>query len=144
MPKYVFECPDCNLQFSRALKMDEHPAHPCPNCGARALRQWNGNGFGFDFAEGTTPGNSGVSKQDHPTADQAVGSSADKRWAEYAARDKCKEKVREVSGHRALSRVQGPGNKHIEYRSGGEALVENRKKLAEGVNKRLLAEAESG
>ena len=144
MPKYVFECPSCDLQFSRALKMGEHPDHLCPNCNTTAPRQWNGNGFGFDFAQGTTPGNSGVSKQDHPTADQAVGHSADQRWAEYNEREKVKEKVREVSGHRALRRAHGPGNQHVEYRAGGEGIVKGRKKLAHEVNQQLLAEVESG
>lgn len=144
MPKYVFECPDCDLQFSRSLKMGEHPHHSCPNCGSQAERQWKGNGFGFGFAEGKTPGNSGVTKDDYPTADHAVGKSADRRWIEVTEREKAKEKVREASGHRALNRTHGPGNKHIEYKAGGEALVKVRKKLADGVNKRLLAEAESG
>jgi hypothetical protein len=124
--------------------MGEHPDHLCPNCNAKAPRQFNGNGFGFDFAEGKTPGNTGVSKHDNPTADQAVGSSADKRWAEYDAREKAKVQVREASGHRALSRSHGPKNEHIEYKAGGEGLVEARKELAKGVNKKLLAEVESG
>jgi putative FmdB family regulatory protein len=144
MPKYDFECPECNLQFTRALKMGEHPEHVCPNCGSMAPRQWNGNGFGFDFAEGKTPGNSGVSKQDNPTADQAVGRSAEKRWAEYDEREKVKEKVREVGGHRALHRAHGPGNTHIEYTAAGEGVVKARKQLAGEVNERLLAEAERG
>jgi len=144
MPKYAFECPDCDLQFTRALKMGEHPDHPCPNCGVSAARQFNGNGFGFDFAEGETPGNTGVSKQDHPTADQAVGSSADKRWAEYAERDKVKKKVREATGHHAIRRAHGPGNQHIEYQEGGQGIVDGRKKIAGEVNTRLLKEAEAG
>jgi putative FmdB family regulatory protein len=143
MPKYVFECPSCDLRFTRALKMGEHPEHTCPNCGGKAPRQWNGQGFGFDFAEGDTPGNSGVSKQDYPTADQAVGRSADQRWEEYAEREKVKEKVREVTGHRAIRRAHGPGNTHIEYQQGGQGIVEGRKQLAQEVNQRLLAEAET-
>jgi hypothetical protein len=85
-----------------------------------------------------------VGKQDYPTADQAVGISANKRWEEYHERDKVKAKVREVSGHRALNRTHGPGNQHIEYKAGGEPLVENRKKLAKEVNQQLLDAVESG
>lgn len=145
MPKYVFECPECDLQFTRALKMGEHPEHPCPNCSAQAPRQWNGNGFGFDFADGdSAPGNSGVSKKDNPTADQAAGKSSDERWAEYREREKVKEKVREVGGHRALTRRHGPANTHVEYASGGKPLVEARKKLAAGANRAIQADIEAG
>jgi hypothetical protein len=124
--------------------MGEHPHHACPNCGAQAPRQWNGAKFGFDFAEGKTPGNSGVSKDDYPTADQAVGKSAEARWAEYDERAKVKEKVREVGGHRALARTHGDGNRHIEYTSGGEELIKQRKELAAGVNRAGQDQAEPG
>ena len=138
MPKYTFECQECSVRFTRTLKMGEHPTHPCPECKAKAPRVWNGQGFGFDFSVPATaaPGNTGVAKNDYPTADQAVGSSADKRWAEIDEREKVKAKVREKGGHRALRRQHGPGNQYIEYQAGGQPLVDERKKVVEAARQR--------
>lgn len=129
MPKYTFECSTCNTQFERTLKMGEHPTHPCPACQGPAPRVWMGQGFGFDFAasQKAPPANTGVTKHDYPTADQAVGSSADARWAEYNAREQVKGEVREVGGNRALIRKNGEG--FVEYRAGSQNLIEARKKL---------------
>lgn len=117
MPKYSFECQACSVRFERALKIGGHTTHPCPTCKEPAPRVWQGQGFGFGFAEsqGTQIGNSGVTKHDYPTADQAVGSSAEARWAEITEREKLKQKVREGGGSQALVREHGPGNTYIEY-----------------------------
>jgi len=137
MPKYTFECSGCNVLFTRKLKMGEHPEHPCPSCGEMAPRQWEGESFGFDFQEGANPGNSGVSKLDNPTADQAVGRDAEKRWGELHARDKVKQTVREKGGHRALIRTHGVenGKPYVEYEGGTDSLLEARKKLVKGAEK---------
>lgn len=88
-----------------------------------------GQGFGFDFAGSPTaaPANTGVSKHDYPTADQAVGSSAEERWGEYVAREGIKGQVREAGGSRALIRRNGKG--YVEYEAGTANLIEARKKL---------------
>lgn len=129
MPKYTFECPGCQTQFERTLKMGEHPTHPCPSCQGAAPRVWMGQGFGFDFAasQGAAPANTGVAKMDYPTADQAVGQSADARWAEYNARETVKTKVREVGENRAL--VRRNGEDFVEYQAGAQNLIDGRKKL---------------
>lgn len=125
MPKYSFEC-ECGTQFSKTLKMGEHPTHECPNCEQEAPRVWEG--FGFSFAPGgSAPANSGVAKHDYPTADYAVGRDADSRWAEYRARERVKDKVREVGGSRALIRKNGQD--YVEYTAGGSKLIEDRKKV---------------
>lgn len=133
MPKYTFECASCDARFTRKLKMGEHPDHPCPSCGSQADRLWDGESFGFDFQESTTaaPGNSGVSKHDYPTADQAIGRDAEKRWETIEARDKVKDEVRKKGGHRALMRRHGfEGDKaYVEYTSGSDQLIEGRRKL---------------
>lgn len=138
MPKYTFECLDCSVRFTRTLKMGEHPTHPCPDCKGPAPRVWNGQNFGFDFSKpaNAAPGNTGVSKDDYPTADHAVGSSAEQRWSEIDEREKVKGQVREKGGHRALTRRHGPGNTYIEYESGGQKLVEERKKVVEAARQR--------
>lgn len=133
MPKYSFECP-CGLRFSRSLKMGEHPTHICPSCDQEAPRVWEG--FAFNFAQGgSAPGNSGVAKHDYPTADQAVGSDAQKRWKEYRAREKVKTQVRKNSGRRPLIRKHGEG--YIEYQAGDDKLVATRKKLVKDANELL-------
>lgn len=134
MPKFTFECEFCATRFSRTLKMGVHKTHPCPSCKAPAARFWPGQGFGFDFAatEGTSSGNSGVAKHDYPTADQAVGRSADSRWQEMAARGEVKDKVREVGGSRAL--IRRTGKDSIEYEAGTDATIARRKALVKEAN----------
>ena len=139
MPKYTFECETCQSQFKRTLKMGEHQSHPCPQCHSQASRVWAGQGFSHNFAASASaaPANTGVSKHDYPTSDQVVGSSADARWAEYNARDKVKEKVREVGQNRALIRRQGTdeGKAYVEYEAGTQTLIEQRKKLVQAASK---------
>lgn len=133
MPKYSFEC-GCGLNFTRTLKMGDHKTHDCPNCGEAAPRLFEG--FGFAFAPGgKAPGNSGVSKHDYPTADQAVGRSSEQRWEEYRARDKVKEEVRKVGGDRALIRRNGPD--YVEYQAGNRSTVETRKKVSQELSEVL-------
>lgn len=139
MPRYSFECPSCDAQFTRKLKMGKHPHHACPSCGDSADRVWEGESFGFDFQESATaaPGNSGVSKHDYPTADQAIGRDSEKRWETIRARDEVKEEVRRRGGHRALKRRHGvEGDKaYIEYTSGDDKLIEGRRKLVREAEK---------
>lgn len=129
MPKFTFECEPCQTQFTRNLPMGEHPSHPCPTCALPAPRMWMGQGFGFGFAPSPTaaPANTGVAKNDYPTADQVVGSHAEARWGIYNERAKVKEKVREVGGSHILKRRQGDG--YVEYEAGSEAVVAARKAL---------------
>lgn len=137
MPKYSFECPHCQVHFTRSLAMGEHPNHPCPSCKAPAPRLWMGQGFGFDFT-GTQTGataNTGVSKIDNPTADQAVGRSAEERWGFYNEREKVKQEVRERTGQRALNRKDGEG--YTEYTSGNQAMIEARKKAGQTIDKAI-------
>jgi len=132
MPQYAFEC-ECGLQFRRSLKMGEHSFYSCPNCSKDAPRYFEGEGFGFAFANTKANGNTGVSKHDYPTADQAVGSSAEARWKTLKDRDDVKKKVREVGGTHALVRRAGPD--YVEYEAGGKPVVDQRKKLMEEVRK---------
>jgi len=132
MPRYTFECVHCNARFTKTLKTGEHPTHGCPECGEEAPRLFEGQGFGFGFAEGGQPGNSGVSKHDNPTADQAVGQSAEARWGELEARKKVKDKVREVGDTHALIRRNGDG--YVEYEAGGDPVLEKRRKLVKDGN----------
>jgi len=128
MPRYTFECVDCHTRFTKSLKMGDHPSYGCPECGSEAPRLWNGESFGFDFSvEGNSPGNSGVTKHDYPSADQAVGRSSEVRWQEIRARDAVKEKVREKGGTHAL--IRRNGTDYIEYEAGGETVIKRRRNL---------------
>jgi hypothetical protein len=112
MPKYVFECqnPDCGLTFDLILKMGPNLSHACSLCHEQAPRLFKDQGFAFAFE---TPkakeGNSGVHKDDYPTADHAVGRDADRRWVYYGDRAKVKEAARAGGGTPKLRRVDGPG-----------------------------------
>ena len=130
MPKYSFSC-DCGATFTKTLKIGEHKTHVCPSCSGMAKQIIEK--FGFNFALGKTPGNSGVSKQDYPTADQAIGQSADIRWKEIHARDEVKEEVRKTTGKKALRREHGPDNKYIEYSGASSELIDHRKKVVRSV-----------
>jgi putative FmdB family regulatory protein len=133
MPQYAFECSACNLQFSRNLKMGDHKTHTCPSCKEQASRVWEGQGFGFDFAqtEGTHQANSGVTKHDYPTADVIVGMSAEARWNEIHAREEVKQKVRQATGQRVIRRQDAPDHTYIDYSSVTSEQNEARKRLIE-------------
>lgn len=124
--------------------MGEHSSHTCPDCGEDAPRSWEGESFGFDFNEtSSAPGNSGVSKLDYPTADQAVGRDAEGRWREVHARNKVKDQVRAEGGHRTLQRrhVQEEGKTYIEYSAGSDKLVKARKELVKQANEAYSKES---
>jgi len=142
MPKYTFECPSCNVRFSRTLKMGVHSTHECPSCKDDAPRIWEGQGFGFDFAttEGTRNANSGVTKHDYPTADVAVGMSAEVRWKEIQEREALKRKVRQGGGRQALRRQDAPDHTYIDYSSvtpeqntARKGLIEDAKRVEKAV-----------
>jgi putative FmdB family regulatory protein len=137
MAQYMFECPSCEVRFSRSLKMTNPESCACPSCGGESPRYWEGQGFGFGFEQGKTPGNTGVSKHDNPTADQAVGSNADQKWAEFHDRDKVKQKVREVGQTHAITRrhVIEQGKPLVEYGVGGEPVLEHRRQFVKEGNK---------
>lgn len=132
MPRFTFECEACLVQFTLNLKMGLHETHPCPECEEEAPRLFEGFGFGFGESKAGSPGNTGVSKDDYPTADHAVGSSADKRWEVITARERVKKQVREVSGERAL--IRRNGKDFVEYEAGSQDLVQGRKTLVKKVN----------
>jgi putative FmdB family regulatory protein len=108
VPKYTFECQTegCGLRFERTLKVGEHPAHECPACHEDAPQVIEGFAFAFKVGEGQE-GNSGVHKEDYPTADQAVGRDAERKWETMGERSKVKAKVREVGKTGALIRKDG-------------------------------------
>jgi putative FmdB family regulatory protein len=114
MPRYVFECQQegCSLRFERTLKMSDQGSHECPSCHEQAPRVMEGFSFGFN-ENAAKVGNSGVHKEDYPTADHAVGRDAEKRWGYYAGRDVAKNKARTVGETHALTRLTGTD--YVEY-----------------------------
>ena len=112
MPKYAFECQVCNVRFERNLKMGVHTTHECPSCHDPAPLVLKD--FGFAFARGSgQPANSGVHEQDYPTADKAVGRSAEARWAHIREREKVKEEARKQGETHAL--IRHTGKDYIDY-----------------------------
>lgn len=132
MPKYVFDCQTegCNLRFERILKMGEHPHHTCPNCSESAPRVLEAEGFAFAFAQpaNASPGNTGVHKDDFPTADRLVGKDAEQRWAAYNEQAKVKNQARAAGNTHALIRHQGKN--YIDYEPMTDKGLDARKKLA--------------
>ncbi len=118
MPKYTFECQndDCNVRFDRNLKMGDHLSHECPGCHDPAPRIID-TPFGFGFAEtpGAAVGNTGVHKDDYPTADHLIGKDSFKRWGEYSERDKVKQVARDIGGTHALTRTTAADGSYIDY-----------------------------
>lgn len=136
MPQYTFFCPGCRLEFKRRLAMGVHPTHLCPECKKAVPRQWEGQGFGFEFEQtaATARANSGVTKHDYPTADNVVGRSAEAQWEIIHARNVAKEKIRGQGA--ALSRRDQVDNGKVvtEYTTLSQGGLDARKKL-EGVFK---------
>ncbi len=105
MAKYCFRCPSCNVQFERVFTMGTAPKTvPCPSCRRSVERHMTFGGFGFKTS-GDVNSPTGVHSLDYPTADMAVGRSADAGWRNYAARDEQKTQTRTESGVRTLQRV---------------------------------------
>ena len=127
MPKYEFECQYCNLQFTRNLPMSEYSVHECPKCNCDAPRVWDGFAVKFDSKD-KPQGNTGVHSEDYPTADQAVGKSSEKRWAEIHERDKVKNEARKRGGTHAL--IRHTGKNYIDYEPMTETGRDARRKLA--------------
>jgi predicted nucleic acid-binding Zn ribbon protein len=142
MPKYTFECQHdgCNLRFERTLKQENWPSFECPACGELAPRVLEGFAFGFK-GDPAKEGNSGVHKEDYPTADHAVGRDAERRWAHYAERDKVKQQVRAQGGSPALMRRTG--DNYVEYEGLNPAGREARRNLAKTALSRLQAAKET-
>jgi putative FmdB family regulatory protein len=128
MPKYVFECPTCEIRFERNLKVGNHPTHKCPEC--KELAPLIIPKFGFSFEKGkNATANSGVHDHDYPTADKVVGRSADKRWGYIHARDKVKEEVRKISGTAPL--LRRAGKDYVEYSAISGVEKKAREKLVD-------------
>jgi predicted nucleic acid-binding Zn ribbon protein len=142
MPKYMFECQTegCCLRFERNLKMGDWPSHECPKCHEVAPRVLESFDFGFKETPGKI-GNSGVHKEDYPTADHAVGRDAENRWAYYAERDKVKAQARAQGETPALIRRTGPG--YVDYEPMSDAGREARRGLTKKALSRLAAAREA-
>jgi predicted nucleic acid-binding Zn ribbon protein len=142
MPKYVFECQTegCGLKFERVLKMGHAGFFECPSCHDQAPLVVDSFAFGFK-GDPAKAGNSGVHKEDYPTADHAVGRDAERRWDYYAARDQVKQKVRTEGESPALIRRTGGG--YVEYEAMSPAGREARRNLAKTALGRLQAAKEA-
>jgi putative FmdB family regulatory protein len=126
MPKYIFECPVCEVRFERNLKVGDHPTHECPECQDQAPLVVSGFGFAFAEKEGAAA-NSGVHDQDYPTADKAVGRSAQRRWDYIESRNKVKEEARKQGETHAL--IRHTGDDFVEYEPMSDEGRKARKKL---------------
>lgn len=134
MPKYSFECQECQVRFERNLKMGEHTTHPCPSCKDPAPRLFDGEGFAFGFGQGgTAVANSGVHDHDYPTADKAVGRSAEARWDLISKRDQVKNEARKQGGTHAL--IRHTGDSYIDYEPMSQTGRDARKALAKAALK---------
>jgi putative FmdB family regulatory protein len=127
MPKYAFECPECSLRFERNLKVGEHSTHDCPSCKEPAPLVVSGFGFAFAVGTGATA-NSGVHDHDYPTADKAVGRSAEDRWKHIRAREAVKKAAREQGQTHAL--IRHTGKDYIDYEPMSEQGRTARRSLA--------------
>lgn len=139
MPKYVFECQTegCSLRFERNLKIGNPVDHPCPECAAAAPRVLEGEGFAFAFAaKAAAPiGNTGVHKDDYPTADHLVGKDSETRWESYERQKKVKDEARQMGGTHALHRHQGKD--YIDYTPMSEPHRNARRNLAKAAIKAM-------
>lgn len=130
MPQYTFICDSCVVEFDRTLKMGEHATHPCPSCSEPANRVWENTGiaYGFKDSPGTAIANTGVHKEDYPTADHLIGKDAEKRWGEINEREKVKAEARKKGGTHALIRHNAAD--HIDYEPMSQTGRNARRQLA--------------
>lgn len=127
MPSYAFECPLCELRFERNLRAADHVSYPCPSC--REPSPLVLSDFGFAFAQGSgAPANSGVHDLDYPSADKAVGRSANERWDYLHRRDAVKKQARDQGQTHAL--IRRTGKDYVDYEPMSDAGREARRSLA--------------
>ena len=142
MPLYVFECvtEGCAVKFERNLKIGDHPTHECPRCHELAPRIIEGFAFGFN-QEAT--GNTGVHKEDYPTADHAVGRDAETRWESHQLREDVKGQARKKGGTHALIRHNPKDGSHIDYEPMSDGGRIARRSLAKFAVEKLSEEKPS-
>lgn len=140
MPIYEFSCAICRLQFKRNLKIAEHLQHDCPRCHSDADRVWSGIGGHKFGSSSSSVANTGVHTDDYPTADRAVGKSAEERWNTIVEREKVKKAARATNDSRAL--IRRDGNGFIEYEGMPHQKLEARRELAEDLIGKLKAQKE--
>lgn len=145
MPRFTFECQigECNLRFEKNLKMGDYASYECPNCHDQAPRVMEGFAFDFKDKAGALPGNTGVHKDDYPTADQAVGKDADKRWEQHRERDVVKNQVRQQGGSPALIRRTAKDGSYVEYEAMSETGRQARRASAKKAVEALRAGKEA-
>lgn len=98
-------------------------------------------GFAFSFSPGAgAQANSGVHDHDYPTADKAVGRSAEKRWEHIQRREAVKKAAREKGGTDALIRHTGSG--FIDYEPMSPLGVQARRALSEEVKSAVVVPAD--
>lgn len=134
MPRYAFECADCELRFERNLTVGEYSSYVCPSCRKPAPLVLSGFGFAFAASSGATA-NSGVHDHDYPTADKAVGRSAEERWKYLHARDAVKREARKRGETHAL--IRHTGKDYVDYEPMSDAGREARRSLARDAIKRM-------
>jgi hypothetical protein len=91
--------------------------------------------FGFKDSPTAAPANTGVHKEDYPTADHLIGKDADKRWSEISEREKIKAKARAQGGTHALIRTTG--DNHIDYEPMTNTGLNARRGLAKASYERI-------
>jgi putative FmdB family regulatory protein len=143
MPRYTFVCDACVIEFDRTLKIAENLTHECPSCTGMANRVWDASGLSFGFADSpnAAPANSGVHKEDYPTADHLIGKDANLRWGEISEREKVKNAAREKGGTHALIRHTDP--QHIDYEPMSGQGMAARRSLARAAIEGLRAQKPS-
>lgn len=124
--KYVFHC-SCGLIFSRSMPVGNYKSLKCPSCSNPAPRKLD-EAFAFSFKE-EGAGNTGVHKEDYPTADHAVGRDADRKWALLHERQKLKQQARAMGQTQALMRTTT--DRYIDYTPMSDAGIKARRRLVD-------------
>jgi putative FmdB family regulatory protein len=128
VPRYKFECEQCNLQYTKVMKIGNPRTSPCPVCKTVSKRVPEGFGVQFQRNPNAPPGNTGVSRHDYPSADMAIGPDAERRWEYLERRGKIKEQVRQQGGTHKLIRTDGQG--YVEYGAMTESGAKTRRDIA--------------
>ena len=95
MPVYDYKCNDCGLKFEKSLKMAESDSTECPVCKTNTSNKLPAKGVMGKVGEPTH-----IPKD----IDLAVGRSAEERWQAYEDRAKRKQKVRDESDTKLVTR----------------------------------------
>lgn len=123
MPIREFICEDCELNFEKLVLGKDESNISCKGCGSKNIHRKLSK-FYAKLSDSNT------------TLDNRVGRMSEKRWEQVYEEKKVKEKVRETSSTKSLTKVYSKGSEgDVRFLPTSEKEIKNRQEIKPIVNK---------